>query len=469
MNRKVLAAIFGVFLALSALMSMYSMLTLPGPVEFSASDFHSPGRFDSPGLQPMPTVTGDWIHSPDVSVLISMGKIYTNYGGSVRIEIRNNGTRTMFLEKAAFQWTASGQRAEMDVHRFINASETWRIKTMAIPGPSISGSMNYRLSISLLMFRNNGWYRIINGIDNWIDFSEHSLDVLDMPVDHEYAVEHNARLYYERVNQLVDFGSVKVAGAAGNATAGLGTGYNIGKVCAIFDYLDSNIVYTEDPGGDKWYSPDQTLNSLKGDCEDYAMLITAMVDDIGGTSRVYLTKDHAFAAVYVGNTSAEFQAARAGIRAYYGTDVQVHAMVDETGYWLNVDPLGSFYAGGFAVGQAPTGANGGMWNSTFEGSNIIHAIDVTGLDIGVPMWLEPNFWMGMMLVFGFITVSMILWAGGETAPQKTICHICAGEVEKRDLYVCPGCQTTYHRKCAFGQPHCMTCRAPIQFPPPPPV
>ena len=44
-----------------------------------------------------------------------------------------------------------------------------------------------------------------------------------------------------------------------------------------------------------------TLKVGAGDCEDQAILLSSMIEAVGGTTRVYLTDNHAFAAVYIGN------------------------------------------------------------------------------------------------------------------------------------------------------------------------
>jgi len=324
MNRKALAGIFGLLLTFSAVMGLFSILNYPSPDSFGPDGLHTPGQFTSQDLEPLPDITGNFTHSPNISVIISMGNIYVDYGSSVRIQVINNDIMDIFLEEVAFEWTASGARFNILVHRYINSNQSYDIRALGISGPSIAGSMNYQLSMKVLIHRNTAWYRSISRGGEWLEFSDHTVNISETAGAHDYIVEHNDRRYYQRVNELVDPDSDNVAHAAENATAGLGTGYNIGKVCAIFDYLDTNCIYTEDPGRDEWYSPDQLLDSMHGDCEDYAMLISAMVTEIGGTSRVYLTNDHAFAAVYVGNTSAEFDAASNDICRYYGTDVKTH-------------------------------------------------------------------------------------------------------------------------------------------------
>ncbi|MCK5024000.1 MAG: hypothetical protein KAR56_00105 [Thermoplasmata archaeon] len=466
MSRKLLAVLFGLLLMLSAIMGVYSALNYPQPEAFTPDELHSPGQYISPDLEPLPTIAGDFMRSPNISVFISIGNIYVDYGSSIRIQVQNNDSLDIFLEEVVFEWTSSGAKSNILVHQYIDSNQSYDIEALGISGPSMPGNHKYQLSMRVLIHRNSGWYHSIVGGDEWLEFSEHTIEVLELTEVHDYDMEYNYRIYYERVNQLVDFNSENVASAAENATADFGTEYNIGKVCAIFNYLDDNCVYTEDPGGDKWYSPDELLNSLEGDCEDYAMLIAAMVNEVGGTSRIYLTNDHAFATVYVGNSSIEFEAASDDINSYYGTIMETHAMVDETGYWMIADPLGTFYMGGFAVGQSPINRYNGSWNTTFEESDTLHAIDVTGIDLGVPLWQEPNVWMGMILIFCFMTVIMALGIAGDKSSTKTRCHICA-EIIGQDLYVCPECKTTFHRHCAFEHAYCMTCQNPIILPPPP--
>ena len=131
--------------------------------------------------------------------------------------------------------------------------------------------------------------------------------------------------------------------------------YNIIQVCQIFDYLQEEIKYTQEPPGeDNWLSPIETLKNCSGDCEDFAMLFSALVTAKGGTARIYMTDNHAFAAVYIGdkkNAAALFQ----DIESYYGVNLFFAVFEDEFGYWLVADPLGSFYLGGL---PANSNANG---------------------------------------------------------------------------------------------------------------
>ena len=122
--------------------------------------------------------------------------------------------------------------------------------------------------------------------------------------------------------------------------------YNIYQVCALFDMVKEKIEYVSDPrGNDVWEPANVTLKIGAGDCEDQAILLSSMIEAVGGTTGVYLTNNHAFAAVYIGNGTGATEAAVKGIRAYYG-NVDVNYLTDEYGSWLMLDPTSSLYAGG---------------------------------------------------------------------------------------------------------------------------
>ena len=468
MYRTGAAGVFSVMMAVSIIMGAYSMLSVPAVEGFDSAALVPPGDFTaSPLPDPPAEISGDIFSRPEIAVLIFIPKIYVDYGGNIRLNITNNDSRSIFILELAFNWVGEQGLSTVTLNAELGSGETMQVKALAVSGPSFPGSHEYQLKMRVLQLRNGEWYRVMSSGDDWISFSSHTIDVEDLSETADNPIISNPRRYFTRVNDLVDFDSVDVAAASDEATEDFGAGFSIGKACAIFDYLDANIQYTTDPGdGDTWYSPDETLETMTGDCEDYAMLLAAMAEHEGGISRIYLTADHAFAAIYVGNTSSDMDRAAADVREYYGIAVRIHYFLDDNGYWLIADPLGSFHLGGLAVGQSPTEFEGSYWNATFTESETIYSIDVTGVNLSPPLWLEPNIWMGLILVFGFLTVGYAVAAQAEKSNSKKLCHICAGEIAD-DLYECPVCQTAYHRPCAFSRAYCMNCQSAIRFPPPP--
>ena len=462
-----MAGIFSLLLAFSIVMGAYSTISMPSIEGFGESDIHVPGDFAPlPLPEPPSHIAGNTTARPNIMVRMLIGQVFEMYGGSVRILISNNDTRAFFLEELRFEWVGIGLDSAIMVNQRIPTGTTYVINALAIDGPPVSGPRDYQLSIRLLQFRNNQWYRMLSGGDEWLTFSEQTIDVMPIFSGTSNPVSVNPRSYFGRVNDLVEFSTPGVINATVEATAALAGGYDMGKVSAIFDWLVTNINYTEDPdGGDAWYSPEETLAMRAGDCEDYAMLLAAMVEHAGGTSRIYLTIDHAFAAVYVGNTSFDLDNASADIRAFYRTHLPIHYFSDEAGYWVVADPLGSFYMGGLAVGQEPISFADGYWVSGFPDSGTLYSIDVTGTSAEQPLWLDPLLWMGMIIVFGFLALGYAVSAYSEKPQEIPQCPVCSANIGE-DIYTCPACQTKYHRSCAFMTGHCRVCQAPIRYLPP---
>jgi hypothetical protein len=140
--------------------------------------------------------------------------------------------------------------------------------------------------------------------------------------------------------------------------------YNISQVCAIFDYLNSKWKYVNDPNGFNYVAKgsESIYNNFSGDCDDYAVLMAAMIASIGGTPRIILawneTSGHAYPEVFLGNQT-NMEACKNSIRSYYQNGFQqlfgiqsigiIHCHGDGNGnYWLNLDysaqhPGGIYY------------------------------------------------------------------------------------------------------------------------------
>ncbi len=466
MSFKLATSIVTVLFIASIIIGMYSIFATPEVKGFTDPDLHAPMPFTARQLPAVPATTGSVQTSPDVTINLSVGQIYEDYGGSIRLTIHNRDTRPLFLIDVGFEWVGTLIGSVQEVHQEMQHGEEVEIRALTIDAPAQTGSQAYRIKIRVLEERAQGWFRVMNGGDEWLYFGKpgeyKTIMVHSLPTPVPYDQIVNQYHYYQKANELVNFDSLSVELAANIATVGLGSTYNIGKVCAIFDYVDDTITYTEDSGGDIWYAPEVCLSNKAGDCEDYSLLISTMVHDAGGTARTYLTSDHAFAAVYVGNTSAALSRAREGILDYYGADLDLHTMMDETGYWIIADPLGSFHLGGLAVGAIPSGSSLTGWNLTFEDTDTIHVIDITGEVASLPFWLNTQIWLVLVLVFGIVDIALILIIAAEKDPES--CHVCKRPAAKGH-YKC-SCGVGYHHECLPSRGYCLGCGAPIEHPPP---
>lgn len=146
--------------------------------------------------------------------------------------------------------------------------------------------------------------------------------------------------------------------------------FNLAQACDLWEDVYGRWTYVDDPRGDEYFSPaSRTIAlGLKGDCDDFAITIAAMIESVGGSARVVTAKNstsgHAYPEVYIGNSSAKFEEAAAYIRQrYHVTDVGCHITSGEDGprYWLNLDwwsrhPGGRFFADdGVRVAYYPDG------------------------------------------------------------------------------------------------------------------
>jgi transglutaminase-like putative cysteine protease len=163
---------------------------------------------------------------------------------------------------------------------------------------------------------------------------------------------YNPAYLFDKINSLVNSSEPQVRSKAAKAAKEYPGKYNIYQVCALYDNLIEDVDYISDPrGSDYWAGPDETLEIGAGDCDDYAITMASLVEAIGGTSRIYLTETHAYAAVYIG-MEEDIDRVSEAIEQYYGC-VPVYYATDKYGCWLLLDPSAGMYAGSLPVETAP--------------------------------------------------------------------------------------------------------------------
>lgn len=125
--------------------------------------------------------------------------------------------------------------------------------------------------------------------------------------------------------------------------------YNIGQICQIYDYIVSNWKYVNDSDKkENFRSASRTIkNNFAGDCDDFAILIAAMIESIGGDARISLAyndkgEGHAFTEVLASNSQENLQAIVDNINAFYSPEkFEVHFVEYKNGEcWLNLDWFG---------------------------------------------------------------------------------------------------------------------------------
>ena len=137
-----------------------------------------------------------------------------------------------------------------------------------------------------------------------------------------------------------------------------GGDYNIAQICDMWEKIYKRWTYVNDPKGSNYYSPaSRTINlGVKGDCDDFAILVASTVMAIGGSSRIILASNtgetgHAYAEVYLGPSKSNVDSAAKYICQRYKCKSIAYRSSNEGGqtrYWLNLDwrakhPGGPYY------------------------------------------------------------------------------------------------------------------------------
>ena len=136
-----------------------------------------------------------------------------------------------------------------------------------------------------------------------------------------------------------------------------GGNYNIAQICDMWEKIYKRWTYVNDPKGTEYYSPaSRTINlGLKGDCDDFAILVASTMSAIGGSPRVILASNtgggHAYAEVRIASSKSNLDSAAKYICQRYNCKGIAYRTTSEGGttvYWLNLDwwakhPGGPYY------------------------------------------------------------------------------------------------------------------------------
>jgi hypothetical protein len=179
------------------------------------------------------------------------------------------------------------------------------------------------------------------------------------------------------INEKIDIENPIVRNKAVMLAAKYPGEYTIDQIASIYDYLKDGWVYVCDPRGTDYYSPASEIlqigaatgHSGAGDCDDFAILMSALIEAVGGNTRIILAYDqnagHAYTEVYLGqidNPDHRVEDIINWLKSKYNTD-EIYTHVDPGTHevWLNLDwsadhPGGPFYK---AENQAVLAERGG--------------------------------------------------------------------------------------------------------------
>lgn len=150
--------------------------------------------------------------------------------------------------------------------------------------------------------------------------------------------------------------------------AGRSGAQRIDQICSIYEYLVGNWSFASDWRGlDEFQYSNYTLDMGKnlgfsgiGDCDDFSILLSALIESIGGTPRIILAYSpsggHAYTEVYLGkqdyiDTDRMMKWLR---KEYKVDDIYIHIDDENGDVWLNLDWWKDPYTG-IELAQHPGG------------------------------------------------------------------------------------------------------------------
>lgn len=337
---------------------------------FEAADLHAPMISSDPAIDDtVPTPATNIDPGRHLQMQWSMTPVYSGYGGAITLTINNTGSNALHLYSFGLEWPGKNMSEYRKANVTISPHSSKDVGLLFFNAPTIVGSATYRINLELAAqnMARTAWYDYGTLIGQ-----ERSADILALSEFKNYTVTFNSAFYFDKVNDLVSYDEVEQL--ASSLRGGTGP-YNVQEIIAAFDWIRDNIAYADDPE-DVWQSPKDTMSLGSGDCEDQAILMASLVGSLGGNARVNIIQGHAFATVYMGNSSLSLLGISGAISSHYGCDLTPYFIQDSTGYWMTVDTTGFPYAGGLVTTSAPVGDGINAW--TFEDSDWMVAIDAKG-------------------------------------------------------------------------------------------
>lgn len=121
---------------------------------------------------------------------------------------------------------------------------------------------------------------------------------------------------------------------------------------AIFKEVRTRWNYVNDPKGREYIATaSESLMHLSGDCDDYSILMAALIRSIGGTPRLIHTKEHMYPEMLIENSAMLEQVIfliKEVLFVEESKGKEVHYHIDERGQiWLNLDYTARYPGGPF--------------------------------------------------------------------------------------------------------------------------
>jgi len=110
---------------------------------------------------------------------------------------------------------------------------------------------------------------------------------------------------------------------------------------SLLNYIKKNYKYVSDPSDFDYFAPPQeSLQLMAGDCDDYSILMASVLKAIGANVRIIWAPRHVYPELYCGN-KATFEKYVSAIYALFEQEIgtkQIYYRIDKNDdYWLNID------------------------------------------------------------------------------------------------------------------------------------
>ncbi|MCM1986221.1 transglutaminase-like domain-containing protein [Methanococcoides seepicolus] len=295
----------------------------------------------------------------EISTSYQHAGLYKGTTGVLDITVENTGQTTLFIYKYGIE-PYDGSFRGYDTGQTIEPGDEQHIGLISIEVPSNTDNVEMKIGLGILAKGSSG---------TWYDYGTEFLDeiVIDtepVPTTTELEYFYNTEPFFTATNDKIDPRNEDVRAVAASGIAMYPGEYNVYQLCALFDYVKNDIKYMSDPrGNDYWATPNETLKVKAGDCDDSAILLSSLIEAIGGTSRLYITDTHVFATAYIGK-GEEASKITDAVKDKYG-GVPVYYTTDEYGSWLIMDTTSGLYAGDISADATPS-ANGWKFTDTEE-------------------------------------------------------------------------------------------------------
>lgn len=159
------------------------------------------------------------------------------------------------------------------------------------------------------------------------------------------------RLLSLNFQRAIGSGEERIGEEVVNIT-GKTSGYNMEDACDVFNYVNKHWQYRYDKNAEFFFGASQTIDSgYVGDCDDYSIVISALLKNMGFNTRVVAAYNesygHAYPELYIGSDQdtayriLDYVAGRYPSAENVWYSERVLEEGEETQYWLNFDWSGS--------------------------------------------------------------------------------------------------------------------------------